>query len=627
MMKKTRWLLLLSFLFVTLLLPTSAAAQTKSFYWERFDVEMTLRENGNIDVVETQVLNFSGAPFTFGFGTILTGSEGNNDGITNITLREGDLNYVQATNASPGTFKVSESSNEVRIDWYFAPATGQRTYTFSYTIKGGVIVGTDEAGSGDQIFWKAIPYDHPGRINNSIVTIYLPEGVTPQREIDSGDYLVEGFADGNSNLVETQVSDNGRILTYTLTQPLLSGNPLEVRVQFPHAVLDIPTPEWQLRQQNSDVYTLIGVALSVLLLVTGPLAVIALWYVRGRDPETGLVVPEYVTAPPSTLPPAVVGTLVDEKADMRDIISTLVDLAQRGYISISENKMRNHTFKLEHESKEGLRPFEAQFLKNIFRSSKERTLADLRYKFAKYLPKLRTMLYEELISEGLVDRSPEKVRTRYGVGAALIIMVAIILFIALAAILPEGSAFVALCGSISLAVTAITLGVVGQHMPSKTAKGAEEKAKWDAFHKYLQNIEAQQDMEQAAELFEKYLPYATAFGMDRRWIHKFSSVQSTPIPRWYIPYGLGRTMRQGGNGRPAPSGGGAAPQMPSLDSAAKGMTGGLESMSAGLTRMLNSTASTLRSTPPTSSSSGSSGGFSGGFSSGSSGGGGSRGFG
>ena len=619
-----KWLmvcLLLGLLFV----PSSTAAQTKSFFWERFDVEMTLLENGDMAVVETQVLNFSGEPFTFGYGTILTGSVGNNDNISNISLREGDLNYQESGSNAPGTFEVSRSRNEVRIDWYFEPALGQRTYTFSYTIEGGVIVGTLDEGSGDQIFWKAIPSDHPGRIQNSTVTIRLPEGVEPQRYIDDGTYLVEGLAAGDSNLVETRVSDNGRIITYNLTQPLLTGQALEVRVQFPHGLLDIPTPSWQQRQQNSDVYALIGIALSILMMLGGPLAVMGLWYVRGRDPETGLVVPDYLPQPPSRLPPAVVGTLVDEKADMRDIISTLVDLAQRGYLTISENKSRNHIFTLENESKAGLRPYEAQFLNDVFRRKKERKLSELRYKFANRLPALRKMLYEELISEGLVDRSPEKVRTSYLVWAGLIFVVAVITFIALVAVLPEETSFVSCCATGALLVTAVFLGVVGRHMPTKTAKGAEEKAKWDAFRNYLKNIEAYQDMEQAGELFEKYLPYATAFGLDRSWIRKFSAVPYAPIPRWYYPYGMSRALYGGKSGRITPGGSGTTPTLPSLDSAASGMAGGLESMSTGLTRMLNSTASTLRSTPPSSSSS--SGGFSGGFSSGSSGGGGSRGFG
>ena len=614
-------------LLTVLFMASSASAQTKSFYWERFDVEMTLLENGDIAVVETQVLNFSGEPFTFGYGSILTGSVGNNDNISNIQLREGDLNYVESSSNAPGTFELSESSSEVRIDWYFEPALGQRTYTFSYIIEGGIILGTLDEGSGDQIFWKAIPSDHPGRIQNSTVTIRLPEGVEPQRTIDDGTHLVEGLAAGNSNLVKTAVSENGRIITYALLEPLLPGQALEVRVQFPHGLLDIPLPKWQQRQQNADVYGLIGLVLSGLLFVGGPLSVLALWYARGRDPETGLVVPDYLAEPPSNLRPAVVGTLIDEKADMRDIISTLVDLAQRGYLSISENKAKNHIFTLENESKEGLRPYETQFLKDVFGRKQERKLSELRYKFANKLPKQRTMLYDELISEGLVDRSPDKVRTKYIVFAGLIAVVAIIAFIALVAVLPEDAAYVACCGSIALAITAVFLGVVGRHMPNKTAKGAEEKAKWDAFRNYLKNIEEYQDMSQAGELFEKYLPYATAFGLDRTWIRKFSSVPHTPIPRWYVPYGYGRPIHHG-TSRPTAGGssGGTAPSLPSLDSAASGMAGGLESMSAGLTRMLNSTATTMRSTPP-SSSSGSSGGYSGGFSGGSSGGGGSRGFG
>jgi uncharacterized membrane protein len=219
------------------------------------------------------------------------------------------------------------------------------------------------------------------------------------------------------------------------------------------------------------------------------------------------------------------------------------------------------------------------------------------------------------------------VRTGYVIAAVGIFALAAVTFIGLVAILPEDAAYVGCCGSVALGITALLVGIVGRHMPSKTAKGAEEAAKWDAFRNYLKNIEGYEEIAQAGELFEKYLPYATAFGLDRSWIHKFAAVPHTPIPPWYYPYGYGRPIYQAGNRPAGSSGSGTAPALPSLDSAAGGMAGGLESMSAGLTRMLNSTASTLRSTPPSSSSGRSSGGFSGGFSGGSSGGGGSRGFG
>jgi hypothetical protein len=67
------------------------------------------------------------------------------------------------------------------------------------------------------------------------------------------------------------------------------------------------------------------------MLLGGPIAVYLLWYKRGRDVPVG-VVPEYISEPPDDLPAPLVGTLVDEKADLPDIISTITDLGRRGVL-------------------------------------------------------------------------------------------------------------------------------------------------------------------------------------------------------------------------------------------------------------------------------------------------------
>jgi uncharacterized membrane protein YgcG len=572
-------------------------------------------------IVETQTLVFAGSPFTFGFATIPTSSNGNNDGIINLTVSENGVPYQESRSNAPGTFELSESSDEVRIDWYFEPALGEHTYVFSYDVVGGVIVGTSDQGDGDQIFWKAIPPDIPGRVLNSTATIHLPEGVQPQQYTGTTDYLAEGTLNGDARFVDTRVSDNGRSIAYTLLNGMNTGDVFEVRVQFPHGILNITTPNWQTSQQREDVVNLIAIVIALLLVVIGPLGVLALWYLRGRDPELTVIIPEYLSTPPSDLPPAVVGTIIDEKADMRDIISTLVDLANRGYLTMIEEK-RNHTFTRTNKDDEHLRPFEKQFLRDVFRGKKERSLDSLRYKFADRLPKLRQMLYRELVDEGLVPQSPESVRNRYAVFGWLLLGGGIISFFVLPALAPA-----AVCISFSTGITGVILLVVARAMPTKTAKGAEEAAKWEAFKKYLQNVESYTNLEETGEIFEKYLGYATAFGMDRSWIRKFSKVSSTPPPTWYYPYyprggrGYGRRTTSGPVITP---GSGSAP---TLEGMSGSLTGGLESVSNGLTRMLNSSSTIMRSTPPSSSSSGS---FSGGFSGGggfSSGGGGSRGFG
>ena len=47
-------------------------------------------------------------------------------------------------------------------------------------------------------------------------------------------------------------------------------------------------------------------------------------------------------------------------------------------------------------------------------------------------------------------------------------------------------------------------------------------ARWRAFKRYLQNLEKYTKVEEAAEIFERYLPYAVAFGLEQSWIRKFA---------------------------------------------------------------------------------------------------------
>ena len=58
------------------------------------------------------------------------------------------------------------------------------------------------------------------------------------------------------------------------------------------------------------------------------------WDKKGRDPKEGSYVVRY--EPVTGASPAEVGTLVDNDADMEDITATLVDLAVRGYVHITE---------------------------------------------------------------------------------------------------------------------------------------------------------------------------------------------------------------------------------------------------------------------------------------------------
>lgn len=601
-------------LIVGLLLASTASAQVKSFYWDRFDVDIQVQENGELLVTERQVLNFSGAPYTFGYRNIPIGRNGNNDGIDGFAVREGDIQYQESFSGEPYTFEVNRGGGEAEITWYFPPAIGANTYLLSYRVYGGVRTEP----SGDQIFWNAIPADLGARVENSTITIRLPEGV----QAASTTARIGGRESEN---IRTTVSEDGRTITYELLQARASGNDVEIGVRFPTGQLSVLTPAWQAAEQRADVYNIILLIISLFILVGGPLLALLNWYLRGRDPQIG-VVPDYLPEPPDDTPPAVVGTLIDETAHIHDIMSTLVDLARRGYLTMIETK-QNKDYRFERTDKplDGLRPFERKMIDGIFGKRQSRDLDSLQYKFADKLPAIRSDLYKELEDRGYVRSSPESVRNRYGCLGFGLIGVAFFAFFALSALTGGGIAL-AICPPIALGITGIAIFIAGRFMPSKTEAGAEAAANWLAFKKYLQDIEHYTNLEEATGIFEKYLAYAVAFGLERSFIRKFSAVPSAPIPPWYLPYpyygaGMGRGAGGVGSRGGEVRGGGSGGARPSLEGMSGGLAGGLAGMSGGLTRMLTNTQSVLQSTR-SSSSSGGGGGFSGGFSGGSSGGGG-----
>ena len=64
-----------------------------------------------------------------------------------------------------------------------------------------------------------------------------------------------------------------------------------------------------------------------------------IWRKRGRD-EPATIYASYVSEPPSALSPGLAGALIDEKVDTKEIIATIVDLARRGYLEITDTEKK-----------------------------------------------------------------------------------------------------------------------------------------------------------------------------------------------------------------------------------------------------------------------------------------------
>jgi len=647
----TRWrVLILACLILALSTVAGLAyAQGRSVVGERFDVDLTVQTNGDVDVTETRTIAFQGGPFHYGFRTIPLSRL---EGITNVEFYEGDRRYQQSSNESPYTFKTSVKGGDFNLRWYF-PETSDSTHTFilKYTAKGAVRI----YDAGDQIWWTAVEGDRGYPVQASQVTVHLPEGVNEIQKWESYG------ATARAEVVDP------RTIVFTTEKTIGPGQSLDVRVQFPHGVVEAAPPAWQKEfdaqaaeqggqgasatNPYGQLINLLAGFIGLFIAVFGTVGLFVLWYTRGRDAPVPMVA-EYLPQPPSHLPPGVVGTLLDETADMEDIIATIVDLARRGVITMQEVKhkgflgigvRRDFVFEKQ-DHQETLRPYEKTLLHELFKGRKSRKLSSLKQKFYQAVPKLQDELYDEVVHEGFFQRSPESTRRIYIVLGVLGLVLSFITgFLALFVMSFAGAV---VCIPFGVGVVSVGMLIFARVMPRKTTKGSEAAAQWQAFKRYLANIEDYADLEQAKGIFDRYLPYAIAFGLADRWVQKFTEVDA-PAPPWFQPagpiwgepwYGPGRrgyrrggrpVIVGGGGGRgetgPAPEMGRPGGGMPDLQDTSDSFGRGLQSMSDGLASMLNTAGSILSSAP----SSGGGGGWSGGgggFSGGGSGGG-SSGFG
>ena len=625
---------------------SSVSAQSRSVFWERWDVEITNinTTNNSFQVSEIYTIRFTGS---FRFGTAVIPLD-NLEQIRDVQVFENGQ-ALQMGNCSAeraGTYCTQDTVDGLSITYYFTtPANNTtRNFTLQYVVDGALRIYE----GGDQLWWIAIPEDKYGfSVGESTIRVEMPPGYAPREGVDR----IETYGAAGEITVE------GRFITARAPQGVGAYETFEIRVQYPHDP-DASIAAWQdswddRRAFEEDVKPLIDLAMiatSILIGIGGVLGVYALWYNKGRDPKVGIV-PEYLSEPPSDLPPAIVGTLIDEKADTRDILSTLIDLGHRGYLVIQEDKTQGFfglgggsvfTFKRTDKPLTDLRQYEQNIMSRVFGRNLERSMDSLKNKFFQYLPKLKEDLYGELVTEDLFSAKPSSTRALYtGLGMMILFIAGFTGFFALG--LMETFTGSLICAPIAIAFTGLSMLLAGNHMPAKTRHGAEEAAKWNAFRQYLVNLEKYDTVEGAADKFDSYLPYAVAFGLDRSWIHRFSRVQTVGMPIWYYPtYRGGRY--HGGYRAGSPIGGGGFSSQDAFpgDIARAGggglgdisddMMGGLSGISDGLSNMLNSASRTFTSTPAPSSGSGSwgkgGGGWSGGGSFGGGGsGGGSRGFG
>jgi uncharacterized membrane protein YgcG len=280
-----------------------------------------------------------------------------------------------------------------------------------------------------------------------------------------------------------------------------------------------------------------------------------IWSRYGRDLRRRPTTVQY--EPPADLRPAELGTLVDNSPDMRDITATLVDLAVRGMIAIEEIddpgwlglfSKADYRFLLRKpwEADRELRPFERRLVSGLFPTAATTSpagdrppdgeplasveLSSLKNSFYTKLPGIRDALFAELMQRHHYLHRPDRVRKGFLIGAGVVAV----------AVGVGGGAINDWLGIVSIApvLAAIATGLIvagfGWFMPARTIAGTRALERALGFEEFLRRVEDERFDRtiKTPELFERYLPFAMALGVESNWARAFESIATEP-PRWY----------------------------------------------------------------------------------------------
>ena len=180
----------------------------------------------------------------------------------------------------------------------------------------------------DELYWNVTGNDWAFPILQASAKIQLPPGVTVH-QIETDGYT-GAMGDKGKNFVVSMLDDNTVFFDVTDNLPLHHG--LSVVVNWPKGYVIEPTQEQKISwffQDNRAV--VIGISGLTLLIIYYYLA----WLKVGRDPEKGVVYPQY--EPDKSHSPASMRFVKKMGYDKKTFSAALVNMAVKGYLSISES--------------------------------------------------------------------------------------------------------------------------------------------------------------------------------------------------------------------------------------------------------------------------------------------------
>ena len=507
-------------LFISLSLTQTVSAQ--DFTITKFHADITVNEDASLLIKETILVKFHESrhgiyreiPFKY------TDERGN-------TIKTPF--HVESVTDHGGTgrkYRVTKKGNiiNIRIGDPRQYVEGFQTYVITYKVENALLFFDDH----DELYWNVTGNYWWSPIQEASAQVSLA-GKEQSRNLWASCYT--GAFGSRASLCRYEASRN--IAEFSSSKGLSPREGLTIAFGWDKGLISQPSSYkkflWMIDMRENWIFLPPFFALAFM---------VYLWRTRGRDPRVREAVtvtyepPQYNNVP---LTAGEVGALIDEKLDSRDITSSIIGLAVKGYIRIEEQKTEGLIFdstdyylwKVKGPD-DTLSPFEKLLMSKIFTGAfPGRMVSDMKNKFYADLKLIKNTLYAELTSKRYFLVSPENVRKVYSTAGIVIAVISAVIFAVLTS--SPKSVFAGL-------LTGLPVLAFARAMPAKTKAGAAAYMDIMGFQEFMNRAEKDR-LERMGDkdLFSRFLPYAIALDVVDNWARAFEGIYQESPP-WYVSH-------------------------------------------------------------------------------------------
>lgn len=508
-----------------------AHAQTdRSYHYTNFAETVTVSKDTTIRVEENQEYQFVGT-YHLGYRSIPHTAL---DAITDVTVVDGETGQPYSFSSSKlskddpsswGKYTVYEENDQTIIEWYYDLSNTTHRFIVSYTVHGALAFYKDH----DELYWNVFTnYSVP--VDRVEVWVRLPGAITQPTK--------SWYTSGNHEYISEQPNESA---FHFVTTDIAPNEAVTFAVGWQKGLVNRSAYWWDFMRIYWMTIT------SVVLLFGSIVYSIAWWLVQEhKNRGRGTIVPEY--DPPEHLPPAMADVVVHGHLSTKAWAATVVDLAVRGYVRIIEDtsgwftnswlgKFMSKQYIVERTEKalDDASPYESLFLEELFAvgdgkfSTREmRRNPTKGQELFKKLQKVEKILDTETVDTTHAFAVPPGKFA--GKALWIVVVFSIMIIITVPSLMAQAPQMVLLL----LALGASGVLVFGvRYIPRLNKQGHILKEEWLGFKMYLETAERYRMQNLTPETFEKYLPYAMIFGVEKQWARAFETLNMQP-PTWYV---------------------------------------------------------------------------------------------